>query len=58
MQWKQLMMQYIILTGMDTGDRNEKGEYALGSFNGKVDTQLKSFNWVKQAFMQTDKTAD
>jgi len=44
-----------LLTGMDAGDKNEKGEYALSSFNGKVDTQLKSFNQVKQAFMQTNK---
>jgi predicted ATP-dependent protease len=47
-----------LLTDMEPGVSNEKGEYPEDSFNGKVDAQLKSFNRIKQEFNATNKFKD
>ena len=44
-----------LLTDIEPGESNEKGEYPEDSFNAKVDAQLKSFNKIKQAFITADK---
>jgi lon-related putative ATP-dependent protease len=44
-----------LLTDIEPGVSNEKGEYPENSFNAKVDVQLKSFNKIKQAYIAADK---
>jgi lon-related putative ATP-dependent protease len=44
-----------LLTDIEPGVSNEKGEYPENSFNAKVDVQLKSFNKIKQAYITADK---
>ena len=47
-----------LLTDIEPGSINDKGQYPDTSFNGKVDAQLKSFNRIKQAFLSADKHRD
>ncbi len=47
-----------LLTDIEPGVSNDKGEYPEASFNGKVVAQLKLFNTIKQEFIATDKPKD
>ncbi|NOR69559.1 MAG: AAA family ATPase [Methylomarinum sp.] len=44
-----------LLTDIEPGVRNDKGDYAKTSFNGKVAAQLELFNTIKQEFIAADK---
>jgi len=47
-----------LLTGIEPGITNDKGEYSETSFNGKVTAQLKLFNTIKMELMAADKAKD
>ncbi|NOQ93119.1 MAG: AAA family ATPase [Methylophaga sp.] len=47
-----------LLTDIEPGVINDAGVYPEGSFNAEVDAQLKSFNRIKQALIETDKFKD
>ena len=44
-----------LLTDIEPGVRNDKGDYPATSFNGKVAAQLKLFNTIKQEFIADKK---
>ncbi len=44
-----------LLTDIEPGGCNDKGEYPDTSLNGKIATQLKLFNTIKQQFITADK---
>lgn len=44
-----------LLTDIEPGVSNDKGEYAITSFNGKVAEQLKLFNTIKQQLISANK---
>ena len=44
-----------LLTDIEPGVSNDKGDYAKTSFNGKVTAQLELFNTIKQEFIAADK---
>jgi len=44
-----------LLTDIEPGVKNNKGLYPNGSFNARVDAQLKSFNRIKQSLIDPEK---